>query len=334
MSFVSRYLALIIFLFFRVLVSDAQTIPDTSITPVTDSLTITDTIIKIDPQPTQPVVDSVAPKEPLLTKRPRTGPSWNLEPGANLSWQQLAWQVLGHHPWMGFSAPAFTDYSAVRQFHGKEIMFYGMVALLLLFAVLRSAFPKYYNDLFRLFFRTTLKQRQIREQLMQTPLPSLLMNAFFIITAGLYIAFVLRHYGIDPVGNFWLMSLYCSLGLSVAYFVKFLGLKISGWLFNMPEAAASYIFIVFVVNKMIGILLLPFLILLAFTQGDVYTVALNLSYCLLAGLLAYRFILTFAAVRNQVRVNPFHFFLYLCAFEIAPLLLVYKGLLVYFRQTA
>jgi hypothetical protein len=59
-----------------------------------------------------------------------------------------------------------------------------------------------------------------------------------------------------------------------------------------------------------------------------------LSWCLLIGLLAYRIILTFAAVRNQVKVNPFHFFLYLCAFEIAPLLLVYKGLLLFFRITA
>jgi len=54
---------------------------------------------------------------------------------------------------------------------------------------------------------------------------------------------------------------------------------------------------------------------------------------LLGGLLIYRLILSFGAVRNQVRVNFFHFFLYLCAFEIAPLLLVYKGLLLYFGIT-
>jgi hypothetical protein len=102
----------------------------------------------------------------------------------------------------------------------------------------------------------------------------------------------------------------------------------------MQEAANSYIFIVFIIHKMIGIFLLPFLILLAFAQGDVYTVGITLSWFMVAGLMVYRIILTFAAIRNQVKVNPFHFFLYICAFEIAPLLLIYKALLLFFRITA
>jgi hypothetical protein len=169
---------------------------------------------------------------------------------------------------------------------------------------------------------------------MQTPLPSLLLNVFFFASGGLYASFLLQRYGLNPLQSFWLLALYCCLGLAACYIVKFIGLKVLGWLFNMTEAADSYIFIVFVVNKMIGILLLPFLVILAFSMGNVYTVGLSLSWCLLAALLAYRLILTYGAVRNLVKVNPFHFFLYLCAFEIAPLLLVYKGLLLFFRITA
>ena len=85
---------------------------------------------------------------------------------------------------------------------------------------------------------------------------------------------------------------------------------------------------------MLGILLLPFLVLIAFTVGRVYSAGLTLSWCLVGGLLLYRFILTYSAVRNLVRVNPFHFILYIAAFEIAPLLLIYKALLLFFRITA
>jgi hypothetical protein len=136
-----------------------------------------------------------------------------------------------------------------------------------------------------------------------------------------------------PVSNFWLSFVYCIAGLSGIYFLKFLGLKLSGWLFSMREAADSYIFIVFVVNKIIGMVLLPFLIMLAFMKGEAYSVALVLSWCFVGVLLIYRLVLTYAAVRNQIKVNPFHFFLYLCAFEFAPILLLYKGLLVFLRQT-
>ena len=57
----------------------------------------------------------------------------------------------------------------------------------MIFALLKMGFAKYFNDLFRVFFRTTLKQRQIKEQLMQTPLPSLIFNGFFVASAGLYV---------------------------------------------------------------------------------------------------------------------------------------------------
>ena len=302
----------------------AQAGIDSLAPPPPDTLVTRDTVRNLPP---------VIARNDSVSKRPVTDSSWVI-PAGKIIPQALQFLIMKHHPWIGFSSEPFTMQTELRQIRGKELLFYVIVGLVLLFALLRNAFPKYMADLFRLFFRTTIKQRQVREQLMQTPLPSLLLNGFFILTAGLYIAFVLRHYKIDPVGSFWLTALYCCLGLSVAYFIKFLGLKISGWLFNMQAAATSYIFIVFVVNKMIGIILLPFIVLLAFTTGDIYLVSLYASWFMLAGLIIYRFILTFAAIRNQVKVNPFHFLLYLCAFEIAPLLLVYKGLLLYFHETA
>ena len=218
-----------------------------------------------------------------------------------------------------------------RLVESKDILFYVLLVLLLLFAFLRNAFAKYFSDLFRLFFRTTLKQRQIREQLMQTPLPSLLLNGFFVLTGGLYAVFLLSHFKLIEQADFWLFFLYCGLTLSVIYFVKFIGLKITGWLFNMTEAANSYVFIVFIINKVVGVFLLPILVLLAFLEGTAFTVAMVISWCGVGGLFLYRFILAYSAIHNQVKFNPFHFFLYFCAFEVAPLLLIYKLLIEIFQ---
>lgn len=296
---------------------------------IPDSLPHHDTLIHKDTLPAKKAVDSVS-------KRPRKDSAgWFIKPGVDFQSPQFSQAILQSHPYFNFrDRPVNLPGPEIHQALGKEWLFYLLVVLLIIFALIRRTFPRYFGDLFRLFFRTTLKQRQIREQLMQTPLPSLLLNGFFVISGGLYASLLVQHYDVNPVDSFWLLLLYCCLGLAAGYFVKFFGLKFMGWLFNMKEAADAYIFIVFIVNKMIGILLLPFLVVLAFSTGDVYSVALSLSWCLLGGLLLYRIILTFAAVRNQVKVNPFHFFLYLCAFEIAPLLLVYKGLLLFFRITA
>ena len=244
----------------------------------------------------------------------------------------LMYQVINRHPYFGFNAkPELPANSDIKVFKGKELLFYFLLGLLLLFAFLKQAFPKYFNDLFRLFFRTTLKQRQIREQLMQTPLPSLLLNGFFFISGGLYVAFLLQHFRFIGDDDFWLYALYSCVGLSLIYLVKFLGLKVMGWVFSIPEAANSYIFIVFIINKVIGVFLLPFLIMLAFLEGQGHQIAMVLSWVGVGGLYLYRFILTYSAIHNQVRFNLFHFFLYLCAFEIAPLLLIYKLLLIIFQ---
>jgi Domain of unknown function (DUF4271) len=325
---VKNFFLLILFFFVFAVTTSAQTPVDTVAIPIADSSLQQDTFIVKDTFSTISIIDS-------FSKRPVKDSTWMMSPDISFTSPQFSWEVLKHHPYFDFKTkPLSLPGSDLRKVNGKELLFYLLVFLLIVFALLKRAFPKYFDDLFRLFFRTTLKQRQIREQLMQSPLPSLLLNGFFVVSGGLYSAFLLRHFNLIPAESFWLLFLYCCIGISVAYFIKFIGLKVTGWLFSLSEAADSYIFIVFIVNKMIGILLLPFLFLLAFSMGNLYAVSLTLSWCLLGGLLAYRFILTYAAIHNQVKVNPFHFFLYLCAFEIAPLLLVYKGLLLFFRITA
>ena len=255
-----------------------------------------------------------------------------LKASTGISVQQFNQQISDQNPYIGVNKKTVNNAPVnIKKFDGKDSLFYVLVGLLLYFALLRQTFPKYFNDLFRLFFRSTIKQRQIREQLMQTPFPSLLMNGFFVLSSGLYINFLLGHFELNIVDNFWLRFLYCSLAISTVYFIKFIGLKLCGWIFNLQEVANSYIFVVFAVNKIIGIYLMPFLVLLGFIQGREYSIVLLLSWCGIGILILYRLVLTYTAVRNQVKVNPFHFFLYFCAFEIAPLLLIYKALLVFFK---
>lgn len=305
--------------------------PADSVRPaLPDSLLVTDTL---------QMADSLVVPDSARLRVLNDSLLQNFQPSANLNKFDvffnlpIDWRFYIIKP-AAVSEKVLKPFSPLRETEDKDFLFYVLVFLFLVYALIRNSFPKYFSDLFRLFFRTTLKQRQIREQMMQTPLPSLLYNGLFVLSAGLYLAFIAQYFKLDKYTDFWLIYIYSCAGLSVVYFIKFLGLLFTGWLFQQQEGARSYIFIVFIVNKMIGILLLPFLLVLAFSGGNIYTVGLNLSAFMLGGLLLYRFILTYGVVRNQVRVNPFHFFLYLCAFEIAPLFLIYKGLLLIFQQSA
>ena len=217
-----------------------------------------------------------------------------------------------------------------RVYQGKEYLFYYLIFLFILFGLLRRAFAKYFYDLFRVFFKTTLKQRQTQEQLLQSSLASVFLNSFFVLSAGLYVNFLLQYFHLVVSDNFWLQYVYCIGALSAIYVVKFIGLKITGWLFNVSNITDSYIFIVFIINKMLGIFLLPFLLLLAFANDPLCSYAMFISWGGLGMLVFYRFILSYSAIRKDVKLNSFHFILYILGFEVIPLLLIYKLLLIIF----
>jgi hypothetical protein len=214
----------------------------------------------------------------------------------------------------------------------RTILFYVMVGILFVFALIRLWFTKYLGNLFTLFFRVSMRQHQIREQVLQAPLPSLLLNGLFVVSGGLFASFLLRNYGFGLRTDFWLLFLNCAGLLATIYLVKFLLLKLAGWIFGIQQATDTYIFIVFLTNKMLGIFLLPFLVMLSFSGTLAREVQITAALAMILMFYIYRFIVSFGPVRKEIKVSGFHFFLYLCAFEILPLFLIYKVLLSYLEK--
>jgi hypothetical protein len=235
--------------------------------------------------------------------------------------------AMHQHPYFSFFAKPVNLAAIKRVEPDRDIYFYVLLGLFFYFAVVKVLFRKYIANLVSIFLRITLRQQQLREQLLQSPFPSLLLNIFFVLVGGFYASMLLAYYKFQAHPNFWIQTLYCVAILALIYVGKFVILKFTGWVFNLSKATDTYIFIVFLVNKMLGILLLPFLVLIAFYSGQAQQVFVTLSLILIVVLFAYRFIFSFGPIRAEIKVNPFHFFLYLCAFEIAPLLLIYKVLL-------
>ncbi len=210
---------------------------------------------------------------------------------------------------------------------GRDLLFYIVLCLALWMGILKSGYAKYYTDLFTVFFRSSLRQHQIREQLLQARLPSLLFNLFFVGCAGTFLYLLAASYAArlgHPDWQIWIAAIAI---VALLYLVKFVGLKLSGWVFGMTGAVDTYIFIVFLVNKILGVALLPIVVLLAFAKDPLQSVGATLGVLLVIGMLIYRFIRSYRPVWEEVQMSRFHFFLYLCAFEIAPLLLIYKTML-------
>jgi len=256
-----------------------------------------------------------------------------IRPGIIFFKRQKDSSVLGFNLFFRFTDPM--RYSiTVKKWQGKEAIFYSIITLLIFFALVKNGFGRYVDDLFKTYFRTGINQKQAKEQLLQNPLPSLLLNLFFVLSIGMFVALLLQYFRLGLDVNFWLLYLYCVLGLVSIYLIKFISLKFIGWIFQVSESTNSYIFIVFATNKIIGMALLPFLVLLAFTYGLINEAAMSLSIMVVFSMIAYRFFLSYISIRRQLRISFFHFLLYLLAFEVVPLLLINKLLFSFLGETS
>lgn len=212
-----------------------------------------------------------------------------------------------------------------------EWIFYLFCGVLLLLSFLRLSFHKFFTDLFKVFFNTSMRQKQIREQLSQSPLPSLLLNIFFFITGGIFIYFWMQHQGYEPNRPIFISVLICIGLLAAIYVGKFVFLGLAGWMFDKKSASENYLFTVFMVNKMAGLFLLPMDILMAYSDKGGREVVITLTLIGLFILIVVRMIRGFQSVSSSLRINPLHFFMYVVAFEVIPVLLVYKVLLAIIR---
>ncbi len=235
--------------------------------------------------------------------------------------------TLDNHPFLRFRAEPEILMIEWREYRDMDSVFYFIIGLVLFLALIRLIFPRYMSSLFVLSFRASPRQQQLREQMLQTPLPALLMNVFFVIVLATHLSFLAIHFDLFPPEDFWMLQIYTMAIIAGIYTGKYFLLQIAGWIFGNRNAAAVYLFSVFLVNKITAILLLPLLVMIAFPSPELEPVVLIISCVLLVGIFVYRFIIAYKPLRNEIKLTRLHFFLYICAFEIAPLLLIYKVLL-------
>ncbi|MEJ7820824.1 MAG: DUF4271 domain-containing protein [Chitinophagaceae bacterium] len=210
---------------------------------------------------------------------------------------------------------------------GKEFLFYFLGIIVFLFALIKMFYAKYFNNIFRVFFNTSLRQNQLTDILLQSKLPSLIFNIFFVVSAGIYVWLLLDYHRMLNPGNNYLFIALSILFIGLLYTGKFLCLKLIGWISGMSSATDQYIFVIFLINKIIGIGLIPFIILIAFAPTAWLTPIIIFSFCIIGILFLLRYLRSYGLLQTQLKINRFHFVLYIVGVELLPIVIIYKSAL-------
>lgn len=215
-----------------------------------------------------------------------------------------------------------------RHYNNRAFDFYLVLSLVAILAFLRLAHPQYFRNLLKAFSNTVISARQLKEQLQQNSAANLGMNIFFCLSGGVYAFYAVRYLSGN---NFQTITYPPSIILSFAvlafmviYSVRYLSLKFAGWVFQIDTATEGYAFNVFLVNKILSVILLPFTIIMALGQGQWVQLCLFLSLIIIGLSFLNRYARSQSAFSSFARFSRFHFFVYLCASELLPLAVLLK----------
>ncbi|MCK7558882.1 DUF4271 domain-containing protein [Chitinophaga sedimenti] len=202
----------------------------------------------------------------------------------------------------------YYDINPLHDVPDEDWLVYTVAGVLLLLGIIRAAYVKYFSDLFRAFFNPTLSQRQLKDQLSQSPFPNFLMNVYFVISMGLYLYLLMKRfdYPVEEKARILIPALIVLV--AVVYFVKYIVLRFCGWLFGNAELIDAYVFVLYLINKILGILLVPFLVLLAFGKPELAMVMLYISLFCIVLLIVYRYIRSYSLVKQYLSFSRLHFF--------------------------
>lgn len=209
-----------------------------------------------------------------------------------------------------------------KGFFSRHFAFILLIVCMIFVSIVSTANRQYIGQLFNSLLNEA-SQRIIERNYgtLLSPI-NILLYIIFFINLALLIYFLLFKKGIIEEG--WTNYLKLLGFISAVYIVKHIGIWLVKTIYKLDKYLSRYNAIVYNTNHIIGITLIiaNLLILYSFEQLS-YIVAI-LCVVLIVGLYLLRLVKATFMVSPVIATNGFHFFIYLCGFEIIPLLVFWR----------
>jgi hypothetical protein len=101
-------------------------------------------------------------------------------------------------------------------------------------------------------------------------------------------------------------------------------IRLLGWIFNMTDYVKQYLFNKKLINEYLGLVLFPLCILILLSSGKVKLTLLIIGAVIYAVMFGYSYLRNIPLLRNLFSISFIHFFLYICTFEVIPVLILLK----------
>ena len=207
--------------------------------------------------------------------------------------------------------------------HPQWLIFW-LLGLLSYMSILFSIFPKAIKLFFHAFMSNAAARNIQREYQSLFKIENLACYLLFVLSMAPFCFMLPQLFNDNYSNNSFGMLLLCVAGISIAYTLKHLQLHLIAFIFPFSQEVNFYNFAVANTNKVLAFLLPPILFILIYVPSPVQLTVLYAILSFLGIMYAYRSFSAIISAGTLIIFHKFHFIVYLCAVEIAPILISLK----------
>jgi hypothetical protein len=249
-----------------------------------------------------------------LPRRPVTGNPFDLRPGEVVRKEK----DYAARP----ELPRTPDTLANKGESGSFLFWVLMISVLLLtvFINLNRSVP---GQVYKAIFNGNYLKYLQRSYTSDNRFLYILFYFFFILNGGIFIFLIIRYFT-GPVE--WIVLFYCWVGLLALYLFRHQFNRYVQFVYPLEKTFGIFNFSIMIYNIFLGMALLPVNVIMAFSPVWLVQIFMYTGLILVSGLFLLRAFRTMFSSLSIISAHPVHFFLYLCACEIMPVLIVAKFL--------
>jgi hypothetical protein len=151
----------------------------------------------------------------------------------------------------------------------------------------------------------------------------------FVLSMTLFVSEMFSFFNLPAISkNASISYLIIAVFIIIAYLVKVIIIKLFGYIFETNKEASAYILMVYLFGNTLGLAILPLVISIAFIKQVSPSFFIYTGIFIIIAFIIARIIRGLVIGYNSTRFSLFYLFLYLCALEILPFVVLVKLFLI------
>ena len=201
-----------------------------------------------------------------------------------------------------------------------------ILTLLLFFAILKNAFPKELTAIVHSFYNSRSLSQINKEENLLSSWPFLLLFVLFGLTMGMFLYLSGKYFQLEYEYKGFEWFLILSAMIIGLFALKIVVLRILGFFFGVQRLVKEYVTILYLSYFNAAIIFLPLVIAFSLTPNRYAGIYTYLAILFILMVFVIQFLRAGTNLLSNHHLSKFYLFIYLCALEICPVLILIKAL--------